>query len=270
VSLTQPLEAPFDAAASHYDRDFSETLLGRLQRGQVRSALRPLLAGRRRALDLGCGTGIDALWLANQGLQVLATDQSMGMLDVAQRRLQLAEVQKRVDFQRLDLNDPNALLEHDHFDLVISNFGALNCVQDLSPLSAQLARVTEAGAQVVLVMISPICVWEIVWHLIRLKPRQAFRRFRSGRLANAGKDNLVPVWYPKASELANGFAAHFSVKGLRAIGLTVPPSYLAHWVDRFPQLFRGLDRLDGILAGIWPFNRLGDHYLLVLERKRAA
>lgn len=70
-----------------------------------------------RALDLGCGEGGDAVWLARRGWQVTAVD----IADNALRRAASAagELADRIDFQRHDLGDsfPDGV-----FDLVSAQY----------------------------------------------------------------------------------------------------------------------------------------------------
>jgi SAM-dependent methyltransferase len=70
-----------------------------------------------RALDLGCGEGADAVWLARQGWQVTAADISSVALGRAAAHA--AEAGVTVDFQRHDLSQtfPEGL-----FDLVSAQF----------------------------------------------------------------------------------------------------------------------------------------------------
>ncbi|MFL5893730.1 MAG: class I SAM-dependent methyltransferase [Thermoleophilaceae bacterium] len=56
-----------------------------------------LLAGRRRVVDAGCGTGRHAAALAEAGFDVLGVDTSPELLDVARRRA------PDVDFERGDI-----------------------------------------------------------------------------------------------------------------------------------------------------------------------
>jgi SAM-dependent methyltransferase len=44
-----------------------------------------------RALEVGCGTGTNAIWLAEQGFEVLATDVAAGALAQARRKLESTE-----------------------------------------------------------------------------------------------------------------------------------------------------------------------------------
>jgi len=80
-----PVRAPFDAVAERYDAEFSRTLLGGWLRERVWAELEtafPTHAGAR-VLELGCGTGEDAIRLAQRGISVFATDVSAGMLRAA-------------------------------------------------------------------------------------------------------------------------------------------------------------------------------------------
>jgi len=72
-----------------------------------------------RALDLGCGEGDDAIWLARQGWQVTATDISRVALDRAAGHAADAGVADRIGWQRHDLG---ASFPAGTFDLVSAHF----------------------------------------------------------------------------------------------------------------------------------------------------
>jgi cyclopropane fatty-acyl-phospholipid synthase-like methyltransferase len=61
----------------------------------------------KTAIELGCGTGSNAVWLAQQGIQVVALDVSETALQRARERA--AEAGVEVDFRRADLLQPQAL-----------------------------------------------------------------------------------------------------------------------------------------------------------------
>lgn len=257
--------AIFDGAAGDYDRRFTDTLLGRW----LRAAVWERLAGRflpgMHVLELGCGTGEDAIWLARRAVKVTATDISPAMLDVARAKAAAAGVADLVDFQVIDLAHLPA--DTTKFDGAFSDFGVLNCVSDYPGLAGWLAACTRPGGATVLVVMGPTCLWEMAWYLLHLDARRAFRRLlRAGVVARvAGQP--VRIWYPSAGGLCKAFLPWFSVSGVRGVGVFLPPSYLAGWVERRPRLFALLRRLDSRLAGAWPFRELGDHYLVELERQ---
>ncbi|MFI6896801.1 SAM-dependent methyltransferase [Streptomyces sp. NPDC050256] len=72
-----------------------------------------------RALDLGCGEGADAVWLARQGWQVTATDISRVALDRAAEHGAEAEVADRIDWQFHDLG---VSFPEGRYDLVSAQF----------------------------------------------------------------------------------------------------------------------------------------------------
>ncbi|MGW7451459.1 class I SAM-dependent methyltransferase [Streptomyces sp. NPDC054787] len=72
-----------------------------------------------RALDLGCGEGADAVWLARQGWQVTGTDISKVALGRAAEHADGAGVGERVDWQRHDLTES---FPDGEFDLVSACF----------------------------------------------------------------------------------------------------------------------------------------------------
>jgi SAM-dependent methyltransferase len=76
-----------------------------------------LLPGR--ALDLGCGEGADAIWLAREGWRVTATDISGVALERAARHAEQAGVADRIDWQRHDLG---VSFPAGSFDLVSAQF----------------------------------------------------------------------------------------------------------------------------------------------------
>ena len=53
-------------------------------------------------------------------------------------------------------------------------------------------------------------------------------------------------------------------------GVLVPPSYLFHLARNWPRSFAALARWDRKIASVWPLSRMGDHTLLLLERRHDA
>ncbi|MFB8027727.1 SAM-dependent methyltransferase [Streptomyces sp. NPDC056465] len=93
-----------------------------------------------RALDLGCGEGADAVWLARQGWTVTATDISRVALGRAAGHAADAGVEDRVDWQWHDLG---ASFPEGEFDLVSAQF--LHSMGDL-PRDEILRRAASAVA----------------------------------------------------------------------------------------------------------------------------
>lgn len=264
------MHSAFDAFAPEYDVRFTGTALGRLLRFRVWRTVAACCQPGERVLELTCGTGEDAVWLAQKGLWVTATDGSPQMLETAGRKAQAAGMGERVSFSLLDIGskeDGNWRLTPQppdaRFDGVLSNFGGLNVIGDWRPLAGRLAELVRPGGWVVLVPMGPFCPWEIAWYALHADLHTAFRRLRGPASARIGPLS-VPIYYPSASRLCDDFAPWFQLEGVRSLGLWLPPSYLGHLVERFPRLFAWLDRVETGLAGLT--SGWGDHYIVVLRR----
>ena len=262
-------ETAFDAVAGAYDRSFTETPLGRLLRHRVWQRLGSVFRPGEEVLELACGTGEDAVWLARQGVQVTATDPSAAMVALARRKARAASLGERITLQQLSLQQISAgqsspLPLHGPYDGVFSNFGGLNNTGEWRALAETLGGLVRHGGQVVLVVMGPICPWEIGWHLLHGEARRAFRRLDGAATATVG-DREVPVWYPSPRCLRRDFSPWFRHLDTESLGLWLPPSYLGHLVARWPRLFAWLDRVERASGGLslgW-----GDHYIAVFERK---
>lgn len=94
-----------------------------------------------RALDVGCGEGADAVWLAGQGWAVTALDVSQVALQRAEQRAQQAEVQ--VNWVHAGLVEAGLTLAG--FDLVSAQYPALPSSADRDAERALLAAVASGG-----------------------------------------------------------------------------------------------------------------------------
>lgn len=72
-----------------------------------------------RALDVGCGEGADAIWLAQRGWRVTGVDISRLALERAAEHAAAADVADRIDWQRHDLTTS---FPEGSFDLVSAHF----------------------------------------------------------------------------------------------------------------------------------------------------
>jgi hypothetical protein len=153
------------------------------------------------------------------------------------------------------------------YDGAFSNFGALNCLPDRRPVAEALADWVRPGGRVVLVVMGPLCPWEVAWHLLHGEARTAFRRLQPGVEAHVGMGATVRVWYPSPRRLRTEFAPYFRHLETVGIGALLPPPYLDHLVERWPRMFETLALLDRRLERMFPWTWLNDHYLAVFERR---
>jgi ubiquinone/menaquinone biosynthesis C-methylase UbiE len=265
----QPVSSsPFDAVAAGYDETFSSSKIGRAQRASVWRELAKSFHDGDRTLEIGCGTGIDACFLAKRGVRVLACDSSSRMIAVATRRFQENGLQNFVQPLLLRAEDIAALPTDELFDGVFSNFGALNCVEDLRRMARDLAALLKPGASALLCWMGPYCAWETIWYLAHGKGKKALRRLdRDGVTARITDGAFVHVHYPTVSALARTFAPEFRLESVKGVGVVVPPSYLEPWAQRHPGWLQFCERADSFIGRCPGLRVLGDHVLVRLRRE---
>jgi SAM-dependent methyltransferase len=254
--------SPFDAMAADYDRSFTASAIGQRMRAAVWRRLEAAFAPGDRVLELNCGTGEDAVHLAGRGVRVVATDASPAMLAVTRAKVERAGLAERVEVAQLSIED----LPHHfagRFDGVLSNFGGLNCVDDLQGVARGLAGALRTGGRALLCVMGPAVPWEWGWYLARGEPGKALRRLRRGGAAWRG----LTIRYPTIGATRRAFAPHFAQRRVAAIGALVPPSYAEAWAARHPRLLAALDRCERRLEAVPPLPWLADHYLIELERR---
>src|ERR1700675_2509912 len=73
-----------------------------------------------RALDLACGAGRNALWLAEHGWSVTAVDGSPAAIELVRKRAEQRRV--NVNLQVADLEKGEYRIEPAHWDLVVISY----------------------------------------------------------------------------------------------------------------------------------------------------
>ncbi len=241
--------ASFDRVAGAYDDLWTNTAIGRLQRAAVWRHAANVFTRGDSIVDLGCGTGEDAVFLAARGIRVMGTDSSAEMVDEAGRR--------GVDARVLRIENIGTLVTK--FDGALSNFGALNCVARVSDIREPLGRLVRSGGRLVVCVMGPFCLWETTWYALHGQFLKAGRRWKGEASSSLG----LSVFYPTIRELAAALSPEFRLESAVGIGVFVPPSYVR---GLSPRVLEWLGRLDTRVAS-WPGVRsLSDHRLLVFRR----
>jgi ubiquinone/menaquinone biosynthesis C-methylase UbiE len=265
AEIDSPVPAAFDSLAADYDSIFTFSAVGRAQRDVVWKQILSVFRSGGHILELNCGTGVDALFMVSAGLRVTACDASPRMIETARKRMADANARNSVKFLALASEELYKIPAENLFDGLFSNFAGLNCVRDLRAIARQAALRLRPGAPLLLCFLSRFCLWEILYFLLRGKPRDAFRRCGGTSSARLG-DVSFPVFYPALSEVCRKFAPEFRLVSTIGVGITVPPSYLEPWIAPHPTLLRCMEQIDDFIRAFPGLRLIGDHMLLHLEK----
>lgn len=254
------MSPPLDALAAPYDARLSASPTARHLRARMYQRLDAHFGRGDHVLQLGCGGGEDALYLAERGVRVTATDSSPAMLELARTR---TAHQPLVTVQPLDLRRLPA--ETEIMDGVIAGFGVLNRLIDWQPLAEWLAERLAPDGIAAFAIQSPWCLWEMGWRALHGDFDAALRRLRSDAEFRPTPDSVTPVAYPTIRRLSADFAPYFQRAHVEPFGLLLPPAEAAS-VERHHHIMNALTALDDRAAKMRAFSLLADYYWIEFER----
>ena len=236
-----PFSHAFDREANDYAARWDAHPLVRLFRARVVEAVARATPPPARLLDLGCGIGTDAGLFAALGYDVVAVDSSAEMVRRAVESGARAICREIGEAGGLGL-----------FDVVFSNFGALNCVP--TPEAAGLVKATlRSGGVFLAVTMAARCPAEQV--ALAMRGRWPFRRGPEAPVQGVS----VPLVYPTADTWKNVLGQGFRCDRVAALGALVAPPDLGGKVGVGSTL-------DALFAGVPVLRTLGDHTLVVFRR----
>lgn len=170
----------YDRWADTYESDSNRTrdLAGEVLRH------RELNVAGRRVVEIGCGTGLNTLWLHEEADSLLGIDISDGMLRKAKARVQSSKVRFLQHDVRRDWP-----IETASADLIIAML-VLEHVEHLDPIYAEVARVLRPGGELFVCELHPM--------------RQTIGRQAEFTNPQTGQREQVAAFLHQVSEYVNG------------------------------------------------------------------
>lgn len=244
-----------------YERLSRENAIDVSRRNLIRAHVGHYLKPNGTLLELNAGSGIDALYFAQHGWDVLATDIS----DAAEIFIRKKISETRLDnlrFQKCAFEDLSAI--DGTYDHIFSNFGGLNCTNDLKTIFNQFSRLANSGGYVSLVIMPEFYPWEMVTLLKGNK--NAFRRWqKNGVRAQIGNDS-VQTYYHSPADVKAAFPKDFIHVRTVNIGTFYPSAHFTR-PAKYPNLMRFLVKLDGFLNHTWIVPKgIGDYFIITFQK----
>jgi hypothetical protein len=104
--------------------------------------------------------------------------------------------------------------------------------------------------------------WEWGWYLLRGDGRRAWRRLRQSTDWRG-----LRIAYPHPGEVRRLLQPHFRIDAVRPLGVALPPSYAAGWLNQRPRLLRALLRVEESAQGQPGLAYCADHYIIEATRR---
>jgi len=263
----------FDQIAPGYDARYGPdgNQMMRWMRRENLALLQAAFPSAGRLLEIGCGTGEEALCLARAGHTIVATDISSAMVARTAVKAHAAGLADRIRALVLPGGYLSALRPHTLFDGAYASFGSLNCEPALPRLATSLAGLLRPGGAFVCSVMARWCPFELIWFLLHGQLQPAFRRWHHGwRPAPvAGADDIrvsVLVRYYSARDIATTFAPAFTLEQTLSLPLCLPPPSLEALFRRHQRFFAYMEGWEKRLRWRWPWRGLGDHLVLIFRK----
>ncbi len=261
--MFESVREAFDLQSELFDGYEEGNVILKSMRAAVREHMLRHLKDNSRVLELNAGTGSDAVFLAERGYCIHAVDISKGMLNKLEEKIDAKGLRDKISFEKLSFTELDRVKEKD-FDFIFSNFGGLNCTDSLNEVTRHFKNILKPGGKTTLVVMPPVCPWEIILAL-KGRFRQAFRRLHAGGVIANIEGVEFKTYYHSLKKLKKALPPDFKLIEAQGLSSVTPPPYAVNFAEAHPHLFLLLERTDKLLSHVFPFNRWADHYIATFE-----
>ena len=256
---------PFSQIAADYDGSFTDLPSVAELRKRIHVLVHRYFPYDGTVLDLACGTGEDALMLAQGGFHVIGADRSYGMLARAvAKTCPLGETHPH--FVQTDAASLT-MFRDSSFDAILSNFGGLNCVPDLRSTLAECHRLLRPDGTIVLCLLGAHSIWESAAFALRGAWQDALRRRSRSPVPVRVGEQTVETRYHSLRAIRESVHHMFRIVSIAGLNVVAPPPASQSFATRYPRLTSLLFAVDRRVQSLPILRALGDHTVVVLKRR---
>jgi len=257
----------FSKQSGIFDELYRHNTIVSYKRERIRAHVSQYLKAGSSILELNSGTGEDAIFFAQQGHHIHATDISPGMQSELRKKAEHAGLNNQISTEWCSFTQLSHLQDRGPYDLIFSNFAGLNCTDKLEQVLLSLSPLLKHGGVATLVLLPKFCLWETLL-LFKGKFKTATRRFFSSKGTKAHiKGTYFKCWYYNPSFVVNTLKDSFDVLNIEGLCTIVPPSYIEGFAEKHPAVYRFLKKHEDKRKHQWPWKFIGDYYIISLQKK---
>ena len=258
----------FDSASEEYDYTISHNNINSWIRKRSINELQRLTNASDVLLEIGCGTGSEAIQISKRVKGIVATDISEKMLDLVNRKVRAKRLDRKIlaaKARASEISTVKELLPEGVARVAYSFNGALNCEPDIRKVPGELSKVVGENGYFLCSIRNTLCLPEALSHsLVFQFDKMATRKVQPAMVSVGGMD--IPSCYYSPSRFASIFRPQFQVRKMIGLPAFLPPAYLSDYYLRTGKARLILEKLEFVLGDHFPFNRHGDQTLFVFQR----
>jgi SAM-dependent methyltransferase len=230
----------FDAEASIYDKLILRNPSMKYAYLIAQDYLLKNFSKRDKVLDIGCGTGLQAIPLALCGCEVVAIDVSTEMLDIFQKKVKKLSL-NNIKIHKLPASKLEELLPvygNEYFDGAYSFFGPLNAEPFIKPFKESLLKLLKKNGLFIALILNKINIYNI-------RTKESIVKYK----------NFIYKKYDYR-EFLNIFK-EFKLEEIFSINIFLPPPHFKISKNKF--FIKSLYFIEKSFYNIKPFCLIGFH-----------
>lgn len=262
ATFIEHIDKGFSSIYEEYEAMSTSNFIDISRRNFIRKEVESYLKPSHSILEINAGSGIDAVYFAQKGFDILATDIATTSANYISDKIELLQL-KNIAFQKCSFTDLNNL-KKGKFDCIFSNYGGLNCIDNLKSVFNQFENLLNPNGYVSLVIMPPYYPIELL--TVLKGNRNAFRRLnKNGTIANV-ENQQIETFYYTPTQVKKSLGSKFKHIKTLNIGTFYPSSHYK-WAMNNKKIMNTLINFDQWVNKLpLPIKGIGDYFMITFQK----
>ncbi len=262
TDLLHNISNGFSSVYEEYEALSRDNFIDIARRTIIRKHVNKFLKPQDSILEINAGSGIDAVYFAKKGHSVLATDIAVASKIHIENKIRQSGL-TNLSFQQCSFSNLENL--DGNFNCIFSNFGGLNCTDDLRSVFSGFEKLLPSGGFVSLVIMPKCYPWEMLTYFKGNK--NAFRRFEKDTVLATVGGAEINTYYHSPKKIKAAIGKNFKHIQTRNIGTFYPSAHFTSF-QKHQALLSKLIRFDDWMNQFLLMPKgVGDYYIITFKKK---